>query len=213
MYKLLIAMLAMLMLSGIALAQGDEEATRCDYCGMFWDTSSTRLEIDMIVDGKSMISHFESVGCLINSMQELKESGAKEMKISSARILDYSSFGSDREVMTDAMKAWYLVDTKKLKGSMAPFIAAFGSKEVAAEMQKSLGGELLDHDAMHAWFSKDDKADPHAGHDHGAGGASDNPSAEVYICPCSGDCCLDIVSDKPGECPKCGMQLVLKTDK
>ena len=33
---------------------------------------------------------------------------------------------------------------------------------------------------------------------------------EKYVCPCSGDCCADIRSDSPGECPNCGMQLVME---
>jgi len=37
---------------------------------------------------------------------------------------------------------------------------------------------------------------------------SDSTDTKVYICPMD----ADVISDKPGECPKCGMDLILKED-
>ena len=207
MNKILTTMLMLLFLSLTAHAQDDEEATRCDFCNMFWDRSSTRVEMELDVDGEVSTYFFESVGCVFNKIDELMEAGAEEVKVTSAEILDYSSFGSDREVVLNAHEAWYLVGTSRLKGSMAPFIAAFGSKEVAIEMQEELGGELMDHDAMAAYM-RADKTESHDMHE----AAEKMADAAVYVCPCEGDCCTDIMSDKPGECERCGMTLVRKGD-
>lgn len=206
MYKFLIALMSMLLIAGHAFAQ-DDEPVRCDTCGMFWERSSTRAQMELNVDGKKGLYHFESLGCVFNKMAELKEGGAKEIKVANAMILDYSTFGTDNERMLDPHEAWFLVGTSRLKGSMGPFIAAFASKDAASAMQEELGGELMDHDAMAAHMVGDDKDRKHDGHE-GAG-----MMADMYICPCSGDCCDDIKSDKPGECERCGMTLVKKGDK
>lgn len=47
-----------------------------------------------------------------------------------------------------------------------------------------------------SWLSKPKSAAP-----------ATQPGA-VYICPMASD--ADVISDKPGQCPKCGMDLVLK---
>jgi hypothetical protein len=49
-------------------------------------------------------------------------------------------------------------------------------------------------------------ADPHAGHGHGHGTEEKAPAQEAgtkYTCPHH----PEVVSDKPGTCPKCGMDL------
>jgi hypothetical protein len=40
------------------------------------------------------------------------------------------------------------------------------------------------------------------------GSSSETMNASVYTCPMH----PDVISDAPGQCPKCGMDLVLKTD-
>ncbi|MCB1220134.1 MAG: nitrous oxide reductase accessory protein NosL [Planctomycetales bacterium] len=211
MYKYLIAMLAMVIFATAAWAQKDDEPIRCDTCGMFCEKSSTRMQMELNIDGEKGLYHFESLGCVFNKMAELKEGGAKEIKVANAMILDYSTFGTDDEQMLDPHEAWYLVGTSRLKGSMAPFIAAFATKDMATSMQDELGGEVMDHDSMAAQMVGDDEDRKHDGHDDGS--KEMHAMADVYICPCSGGCCDDIKSDKPGECPKCGMQLVKKEDK
>lgn len=215
MYKLLIAVFAMLMITGSAFAQTDdtEDAKQCYFCGMYWDKSSTRSEMVLTVDGETDSYPFESIGCAFNAMKEMKADGAKEVKVESATILDYSTYGTDAEMMVDAGKAWYLVGTSKLPGSMGPFVAAFGAKDVAIQMKKKMGGELMNHDEMAEHMMGDDKKmEGHGDMHEGMPGMGDS-SAEVWVCSCSGGCCDDIQSDKPGKCSKCGMDLVKKTDK
>ncbi|MEZ5338842.1 MAG: heavy metal-binding domain-containing protein [bacterium] len=207
MYKYLIAMLAMFILATAAWAQQEDEPIRCDHCGMFWEKSSTRMTMQLEIDGKPQDFHFESIGCAFSNFGELMENGATEVKVLDAQILDYPSFGTKNEQMTKAFDAWFLVDTTKLKGSMAPWIAAFASKDTAMEMQESMGGELMDHDHLAAYMQGDSEEMNHESH------GEMHAMADVYICPCSGGCCDDIQSDKPGECPKCGMQLVKKEGK
>ncbi len=53
------------------------------------------------------------------------------------------------------------------------------------------------------WLARDDGHDH--GHEHGAGGAAVAEQKPKYVCPMH----PNIVSDHPGDCPICGMKLVL----
>ena len=99
----------------------------------------------------------------------------------------------------DGEKAWYLVGTNDLPGSMAPMIAAFTTKDAATKAQKDLGGELKNWKDTWAGIIADN--------------AKDKPQASAgedeYVCPM----CSDVHSDKPGNCPNCGMKLVKKSEE
>lgn len=189
-----------------ALASAQEDRPRCEKCGMFWDNSPTMLSMEVKVGEKTVTHLFECVNCAYNGLHSLYD---EEPEVTSFLILDYTTFTAKTQKMLDGYEAFYLFGTSRLKGSMAPFTPAFATEKAAKQAQSILGGELVDFDGMMKLLAKHngDKYEEsgHEGHDHGSAGDGD-----VYLCPCSGDCCDDIISDQPGECPKCGMTLVKK---
>jgi hypothetical protein len=196
-----VLMFALLFL-GTALAQ-QEERPRCENCGMFWDKSATRVEFTVKVDGKQHTHQTECFGCLHDFVHETYG----EVMPTAISVLDYATYGTKNEKMIDAFDAFFLYGTERLDGSMPPYVAAFSSEEAAMDYEDELGGELVDFPGMRKLMMKakgEDAGDSHDGHDHPA------PADAIYVCPCSGDCCADISSSSPGECPNCGMQLVKK---
>jgi hypothetical protein len=137
--RLLIAALLLLaLLTTAALAQGDDKPARkrCELCNMYIDISTTRIEAEYKTGGKSAVHNFESLGCLYQTQPDAKA-------ISKLRILDYSA-----NKLIDGKTATYLYGTKRLKGSMAPFIAAFGSKDAATKAKAELGGDVMNFNAV-----------------------------------------------------------------
>jgi hypothetical protein len=132
----LVAIAFMVALSG-AVAMAKDESHECEECGMTWEVSSTRLVTSVNREDDASEHYYESLGCLFNAVDS-DEAGIE------ARILDYSTFGTDNEELIEARKAVYLFDTEPLPGSMGPYIAAFATEEAAADAQQELGGELLD---------------------------------------------------------------------
>lgn len=185
-----------------------DEAPTCDNCGMFWLKSPTAVSTTVSFEGKKHEHLFECLGCLHDKVHELYGDKAQ---IEELEILDYTTFATGKENMLDAFDAMYLFGTSRLKGSMPPYIAAFATKKSAEAKQDELGGQLVDFKGMQKLMRefKGEKTEGHDGHDHGDHGAEQGEDA-VFVCSCSGGCCSDIVSDKPGTCPKCGMELKLK---
>jgi len=195
--------------SAMAAAPAEEtEPIRCETCGMFYEKSPTQIIAYFNEEGaKKPVGHyFESLGCVFDYMldEEIPDMPA------SMEVLDYETFGTDKLVMLDSEEAFYLYDTKRLKGSMAPFIATFKTEKAALAAQKDIGGELKSFIEVHKLMLKEKGIEGAAAHSAGGHGNAAAADGDVYICPCSGDCCDDIVSDKPGECPRCGMTLELK---
>lgn len=116
----------------------------CENCGMFWNKSVTKVSASIKVDGKSMDHKYECLNCLKDGLAFM----GKGATLGSVKILDYNTAGTKSEKMLDARKAWFLYGTSRLKGSMPPNIAAFGTKDAAKSAQASLGGEMLDWDSM-----------------------------------------------------------------
>jgi hypothetical protein len=198
----------MFVLATAAFAQ-EEEALRCENCGMFYEKSPTRVMATIDIEDESHTHLFECIGCLHDFVHE----NYGEVKPSKLSILDFNTFGTDQEQMLDAFKAYYLFGTERIKGSMSPFVAAFASEEAAKAAQEELGGELTDFAGMKKLMMRakgEETADGHEDHEghahHGSGGDED----AAYVCPCTGGCCDDIEATEPGECPRCGMELVAK---
>ena len=138
-----VMMLAGVLLVMSALAFAADEKPRCAYCGMFYDNSPTQVSAVFDVDGKDQTVLFESLGCLANYVRDnTTEDGAPEY--SKLMVLDYTTFGTDKPVMIKAEDASYLSGTKRIKGSMAPFIAAFADDNAALKSIDALGGEVVD---------------------------------------------------------------------
>jgi len=198
----------LLLLVMAVMAWAADEQPRCDQCGMFFAKSPTQVTATVAV-GEDEASHqFESLGCYLNYLAENYDEDAE---VTSLEILDYNTFGTDKPAALAASDAYYLYGTERLKGSMAPYIAAFTDEKSAGSAQAELGGELVDYNGMLHQLSKDSGVDcPVNGLCAGCTSprSAGSNAAVTYICPCSGDCCDHISSSEPGECPQCGMQLV-----
>lgn len=202
-----IALLAgsLLLCAGPVLAK-DPPRPKCENCGMYTDTSSTHVVASIEIDGKTGDHEFVCPDCL---HEKLEEWGDKA-ELKSFEVLDYNSFNSDAPKMIDGMKAWYLFDTEELEGSMPVYSAAFSSKDAAKAASKDLGGELVQGwDGLLGKIEAAEEAEADNADKGTAGGSTDT----VYVCSCTGGCCDDITSDKPGLCPRCGMKLVPKDEK
>ncbi|MCH7472238.1 nitrous oxide reductase accessory protein NosL [bacterium] len=127
----------------------EEERPACENCGMFWDTSPTRVSVTIKADEKEEEHIFECMSCTHTGLVEIYGDG---VELASLQVLDYATFGAEEETMIDGMKAFYLYGVERLKGSMPPYIAAFASEDAAKESQKELGGELLDFAGVKAKF-------------------------------------------------------------
>jgi hypothetical protein len=189
-------------------ADKTEKHVPCANCGMYTEISSTRIVAQVKVDGKTAAYNFECVGCM---HEKLEEWGSKADLVS-FKILDYSTYGSRTEKLVDGETAWYLFGTKELENSMGEpeYIAAFATKEGATKAKAKLGGDLVQ-----GWDAVLDRIEAAEAKTADAtttkvASKEDPAQPEAYICPCTGGCCDDIKSDKPGTCPRCGMQLVKK---
>jgi nitrous oxide reductase accessory protein NosL len=178
-------------------AAGKDETPRCDNCGMFMAKSATQVHATFTIDGKKHEHKFVCLDCIYEFSAKTYDGALP----TSVQVLDYTTFGTDKPVLLDANKAWFLYGTGKLAGSMQPYIAAFATKEAAQAQQAALGGELIQFAAVQDQLLKElaEEAEP---------AASAGDGEIVYVCPCTGDCCTDIRTTEPGSCPKCGMELV-----
>lgn len=195
----------LLMLSAAAWA-AEEEAPRCEYCGMFYEQSPTRVSATIDFQDETYSHIFDCFGCLHDFVHE----NYGEVQPSALSVLDFATFGTDDEQMLDAFEASYLFGTSRIKGSMPPYVAAFASEQSAKAAQAKLGGELTDYTGLKKLMMNakgEDNTDGVEGHEHSEDSGAE---ATVYGCPCTGGCCDDIESSEPGECPRCGMELVEK---
>lgn len=209
--RFVLSMLVFVLALAAAAWAADEEAPRCDNCGMFFEKSAARVSATIEFEDQTYNHLFECLGCLHDYIHE----NYGEVKPSELMVLDYATFGTDDEQMIDGFEATYLFGTERLAGSMPPYVAAFSDEDAAAAAQEELGGELVDFAGMKKLMIEakggeaDSEMDMHDGemHGHEMGGGEE---AVTYVCPCTGGCCADIESDEPGECPNCGMALIKK---
>jgi hypothetical protein len=106
----------------------------CAYCGMFSDKS---LSHSVAQWSDSSHTHHDGWDCLFRYGQD---SG---LVLEDAAVLKHGST-PEEPVWIAAKEAWFLFDTKKIKGSMPPFVAAFETKAAAQAAKAELGGEVLD---------------------------------------------------------------------
>lgn len=192
----------------------DEEAPRCDNCGMFFAKSAARVTTVVEVEGESYSHMFECLGCLHDYLHE----NYGEVMPAELQVLDYTTFDTDDEQMIDGFDAWYLFGTERLAGAMPPYVAAFSDEDAAKAAQEELGGELVDFAGMRELMmaAKDEQEPGEMGMADGGMQHGDTPAAgeeDVYVCPCTGGCCADVRSSEPGVCPNCGMELIKEEDK
>jgi nitrous oxide reductase accessory protein NosL len=204
--KVGLLMLAFVLAMSALVFAAEDEAPRCDNCGMFFEKSPTRVSATIDLEDESYTHIFECFGCLHDFVHE----NYGEVMPSELSVLDYNTFATDGETMLDAFEAFYLFDTERIKGSMAPYVAAFADEEAAKAAQETLGGELTDFAGMKKLMMNakgEEMEESHEGHGHDADTAA-GADAAVYVCSCTGGCCDDIQASEPGECSRCGMTLV-----
>jgi NosL len=127
----------------ITSALAAEEPT-CENCGMFWNKSESKISASIKQGAKSADHKYECFNCLKEGLAGL----GKGATLGAVKIVDYPTVGTKSEKLIDARKAWFLYGTSRLKGSMAPYIAGFGTKDAATKAKATLGGEVLDWDGM-----------------------------------------------------------------
>ncbi|MCH7472237.1 nitrous oxide reductase accessory protein NosL [bacterium] len=144
-----------LITTSVALAHGDEHAPAtdaveeeplvCENCGMLYQPSSTKVDVVAKVDGETAGHIFATMPCLYNHVNFFWDG---EAELVTVEVLDYTTYGLKEEKMIDALKAFYLYDTKKLKGTSEPYIAAFATKEALEKAKADLGGEAVDYEEV-----------------------------------------------------------------
>jgi nitrous oxide reductase accessory protein NosL len=137
--------LCSVLLSTVGFAAEPEEIA-CEYCGMDWNVSSTRMIATIAQDGEAADHHYESLGCVFNALAELGD----DAELQEVQVLDYATFGSKTPQLIDAETAVFLFDTEPLEGSMGPFIAAFSTEGAAEKASKKLKGEVMDFEGVRA---------------------------------------------------------------
>ncbi|MBL8874642.1 MAG: nitrous oxide reductase accessory protein NosL [Phycisphaerae bacterium] len=118
----------------------------CGECGMaiHEERSSAALLVER--DGRREYVLFDDIGCFLNTLH----TSAPELKAVHAFVHDYSN------------KAWISASTANflLSGStglrtpMGSGIAAFTHRADAENMQKQVGGEIVDYKSVVAWHSQ-----------------------------------------------------------
>jgi nitrous oxide reductase accessory protein NosL len=117
-----------------------EGPLECPYCGMLPANSGTHIAAEWS-DGAE--HHYDCFDCMFN---HLKESSAT---LANVKVSRYGSPGSAPDWL-DAASAVFLYDTKRIKGSMPPYTAAFSDEASAMAAQAELGGELVNWTALRA---------------------------------------------------------------
>jgi hypothetical protein len=193
--RVLVLSVLLLLAFGLMAQAKEPQRPRCDNCGMFTDVSTTNVKATLKIGGKEAEYNFVCLDC-VHEYMEGKAGG--KAKLVSLKVLDYDTFGTKTPAFIDGKTAWYLVGTSVLKGSMEPYIAAFASKAAATKAKKTLGGELKNWSDTWAGITAAEE-----------GTASGSAGEDEYVCPM----CAGVSSDKPGDCPHCGMKLVQKTEE
>jgi hypothetical protein len=125
----------------LAAANGERNAT-CAQCGMPAGKSYGEV-VAQWNDGS--IEHFDSWSCAFARAK------AKGQRLQAALVLQHGSTPSAPQWLT-AKDAWFVYNTKSIKGSMPPFVAAFDTKDAAEAAQAQDGGQAMDWEGLQAKF-------------------------------------------------------------
>ncbi|GEM_PF-2229467 len=115
---------------------------RCLYCGMFAARSGSHA-VAQWSDGST--THHDCWDCLLSHGME------EDLTLTGATVAEHGSAPEDPRWL-DAEQAWFLYDTKAIKGSMPPYVAAFVDRATAEGAQAELGGEVVDFDGLRAYW-------------------------------------------------------------
>jgi len=125
----------------LAAANGDRSAS-CPRCGMFAGKSYTEV-VAQWADGS--ITHHDSWVCVFGWAKD------KGLTLKNAAVLEHGATPAAPKWLA-ASSAAFVYDTKSIKGSMSPFVAAFATKEAASSAQTSDGGQLTDWEGLKQKF-------------------------------------------------------------
>jgi hypothetical protein len=186
----------------------EQTQPKCECCGLYWAQSPTRIEAVVKRGGAKEDARYESIGCM------LRDIAKNELKLLKFSIIDYSTAGTQAEVMLAGAESWYVYGARPIPGSAAPFIAAFAEESDARTARSWLDGDAtLSWDALQKRYTADlAKAAETGGVDLPLD-AVIPPGEDWFVCPCAGGCCDHIKADAEGECPDCGMTLVRRSEK
>ncbi|HES58680.1 MAG TPA: hypothetical protein ENO21_04550, partial [Firmicutes bacterium] len=67
--RIVIGLFFVLLAASFAFAQ-DDERPRCENCGMYWDSSATRVEFTVEIDDETYTHQTECFGCLHDFIHE-----------------------------------------------------------------------------------------------------------------------------------------------
>ncbi len=149
-----IALIMLVSLAGLAFGQAtttQEEVDYivCDYSGLRWDTSPTRIEISVFHGDVESSYHFASLYSMLMFLIESSMEGEDIGDLGEFKMLDYDSFGTDELVWIvsggDAPPEMFAVHTlKEIAGSDSPYMAVFSTEEAADAKAKEWGGDVYD---------------------------------------------------------------------
>jgi hypothetical protein len=157
--------------------------------------------------GAKELVDYESIPCM------LKETTADNSLVR-FDIIDYTTAGSEKEVMLEGGEAYYVYGTRPIPGSSAPYIAAFPDETKAREAISWLGGGTsLNYGGLLKRWQADLAAAAANGDSKLPLDAVIPPGEDYFVCSCAAGDCDDVKSDTAGVCPKCGLTLVHRTEK
>jgi len=125
----------------LASANGERNAS-CAQCGMFAGKSYGEVVAQW---SNGQIEHFDSWSCVFSRAKD------KALRLSKALALAHGATPAAPSWLA-ASSAWFVYDTKSIKGSMAPFVAAFATKDAADAAQAQDGGQTVNWEGLQAKF-------------------------------------------------------------
>ena len=126
--------------AGLLVDRADFSDNSCPYCGMYADSSLTRVVV-LWQDGN--FSQHDSFDCVFLTIADEGRS------IDQIQVTAYDPQAGSVKWL-DAVTASFLYDTKSISGSMPPYVAAFADDDAALAAQADLGGEILDFNSLAA---------------------------------------------------------------
>lgn len=114
----------------------------CHYCSM---NVVDQQHAAQIVTQKGRTYIYDAIECMMNDKDENPEA-----KVGSWWVIDYSK----PTVLTNGTQATYLV-SEAIPSPMGAYLSAFGTGESAIEVQKELGGEILNWNELKTRYGRE----------------------------------------------------------